>query len=100
VPTPGEAVGEIVGRSRVSVPYSSTAEFRGKVPEPFGNRFSHGNPFRPVTIRECAAIADTPDGPIVNGTAFYGSIVFERAMADRAPQRVKAGWEPAGHGRW
>ena len=94
---------EITGRSAVSAKYSSAAEFRDKVLQPFAQRFSHDNPFRPVAIHGCYADGDTvivvwdgagttiegtiyrntyawimtlKDGLIVNGTAFYDSIAF------------------------
>ena len=86
----------------MSAKYSSAEEFRGKVLQPFVERFSHDDPFRPVTI-QCYGEGDTVivlwdgagttiegtiyrntyawimtlrDGLIVNGTAFYDSIAF------------------------
>lgn len=95
---------EIVGRSAASANYRSASEFITGVLEPFGQRFSPSDPFRPVKIR--AIYADAPTviviwdgagttvagtayqntyawiltldcGLIVDGVAFYDSIAFD-----------------------
>ena len=94
---------EIVGLSAASAKYQSADEFVTKVLEPFGQRFSASEPFRPVKIRGIYAdgatvivlwhgagvtIAGTTyentyawfltldQGLIVDGIAFYDSIAF------------------------
>ncbi len=94
---------EIVGRSAASRKYTGAASFITDVLEPFGRRFRHDAPFRPVRIRSVLADGDTvvivwdgvgttvadtryentyawflrlEDGRIVDGVAFYDSIAF------------------------
>ncbi|QAY72050.1 nuclear transport factor 2 family protein [Agromyces protaetiae] len=99
-----EMTWEIVGRSAASKKYPDAASFIGQVLEPFGRRFPHDTPFRPVRIRSILADGDTvavvwdghgtsvagtvyentyawfltiADGRIVDGVAFYDSIAFD-----------------------
>jgi ketosteroid isomerase-like protein len=94
---------EIVGHSVASAKYSTAQEFQEKVLTPFAQRFSAGEPFRPVSIRGFYVDGDTviviwdgagttnadttyentyawimtlKNGLVVNGTAFYDSISF------------------------
>jgi uncharacterized protein len=94
---------EIVGRSKTSARYRSAEEFITKVLEPFGQRFSAADPFRPINIRGIYADGQTvialwdgagttisgtiyentyawiltlDQGLIVDGVAFYDSIAF------------------------
>jgi ketosteroid isomerase-like protein len=93
----------IEGRSKVSREYASKQEFVDEVLAPFGARFADGESFRPVRIRAIVADGDTVvvvwdghgvandgvaydnayawimrmrDGMVIEGTAFYDSIVF------------------------
>ncbi|HTW06438.1 MAG TPA: hypothetical protein VME46_02955 [Acidimicrobiales bacterium] len=106
---------EIVGRSAVSARYGSAKEFIANVLEPFGQRFSASEPFRPVKIR--GTYADGPtvivlwdgagttisgttyentyawaltldQGLIVDGVAFYDSIAFNE-LWEIAPELGK-----------
>ncbi|NII70527.1 nuclear transport factor 2 family protein [Microbacterium ulmi] len=103
---------EIVGRSAASRHYRSAHEFSAEVLEPFGRRFRHDAPFRPVAVRGVYAdgdtvvvlwdgagttIADTTyentyawflrlrDGLVVDGVAFYDSIAFNELWESVAP---------------
>ena len=94
---------EIVGRSAASARYRSADEFSTKVLEPFSQRFSAADPFRPVKIRGIYADGPTvivlwdgagttvtgttyenthawiltlDQGLIVDGVVFYDSIAF------------------------
>jgi hypothetical protein len=96
---------KITGRSVVSRKYASTRQFRDEVLRPFGDRFSAGDPFRPVVIRAVyddeeystvivvwdgrgTTTADTVyentyawimtprGGKVIDGTAFFDSIAF------------------------
>ena len=96
---------EIVGHSVASAKYSTAQEFQDKVLTPFAQRFQPDEPFRPVNIRGFyvdgdtviviwdgagMTIADTTyantyawimtlkNGHVVNGTAFYDSISFNK----------------------
>jgi ketosteroid isomerase-like protein len=62
----------IEGHSAASRAYADTEEFVAEVLAPFGRRFSADDPFRPVTR-------------VVDGTAFYDSISFNRLWADVTP---------------
>ncbi|HUN36920.1 MAG TPA: nuclear transport factor 2 family protein [Trebonia sp.] len=99
-----DMVWRIEGRSAASREYGSKRELIDQVLEPFGARFSAGEPFRPVRIRSVFADGDTViviwdgsgrandglaydnsytwvlrmrDGQVVDGTAFYDSIAFD-----------------------
>jgi uncharacterized protein len=105
---------EIVGHSAASRKYANRQEFIDEVLEPFGARFSTDEPFRPVVIRGIYAddTNDTVvvlwdgsgktttgtrydntyawfmtlrDGAVVDGTAFYDSISFNRLWETVTP---------------
>jgi uncharacterized protein len=102
----------IEGHSAASREYADTNEFIEEVLAPFGRRFSTTDPFRPVNIRGVFADADTVivlwdgsgttinettyqnsyawfmrmrDGKVIDGTAFYDSISFNRLWAQVTP---------------
>jgi uncharacterized protein len=105
---------EIVGHSAASAKYPDTKTFVDEVLHPFGARFTHDQPFRPVTIRGIysddsqstvvviwdgrgvttagtvyentyAWIMKLSGGKVVDGTAFYDSISFNELWAKVAP---------------
>jgi ketosteroid isomerase-like protein len=96
---------EIVGHSAASSRYSTAQEFQDKVLAPFARRFQPDKPFRPVNIRGFYVDGDTviviwdgagttiidtayentyawimtlENGRVVDGTAFYDSISFNK----------------------
>jgi ketosteroid isomerase-like protein len=98
-----DMVWRIEGHSAVAGEYKGTQEFIDRVLAPFGERFSTGEPFRPVNIRAVHADDDTVvvvwdgrgvandgvpyansyawvmrlrDGKVVDGTAFFDSLSF------------------------
>jgi uncharacterized protein len=98
-----DMVWRIEGHSLASKEYRTRQEFIDEVLEPFGVRFSRGEPFRPVTIRSLHADGDTVvvvwdgrgvanngqtyensyawimrlvAGKVADGTAFFDSISF------------------------
>jgi uncharacterized protein len=98
-----DMVWRIEGHSLASKEYRTRQEFIDEVLEPFGARFSRGEPFRPVGIRSLNADGDTVvvvwdgrgvandgqtyensyawimrlvDGKVADGTAFFDSISF------------------------
>jgi ketosteroid isomerase-like protein len=102
----------IEGHSAASRAYADTEEFVAEVLAPFGRRFSASDPFRPVNIRGVYADGDTVivlwdgrgttiqdtiyensyvwfmtlrDDRVVDGTAFYDSISFNRLWSDVTP---------------
>lgn len=103
---------EIVGRSAASRRYSSAEQFISEVLAPFGQRFAKTTPFRPVQIRGVYADGDVVvvmwdgagttvigteyantyawflrmrDGLIVDGVAFFDSIIFDELWNDVDP---------------
>ena len=101
---------EITGRSAVSRKYGNTRQFVDEVLQPFAERFSGGEPFRPVAIRAVyndeeqgtvivawdgrgvttagdvyentyAWIMRLDGGKVVDGIAFYDSIAFNELWA-------------------
>ena len=107
-----EMTWRIEGHSAASREYASTEEFIAEVLAPFGQRFSSSDPFRPVRIRGVYADGDTVvvlwdgrgttindttyensyawfmqlrDGKVIDGTAFYDSISFNKLWAEVTP---------------
>lgn len=120
---------EIAGNSAASRKYASADQFIDEVLSPFGARFSNEDPFRPVTIRAVyedqglgtvivlwdgrgtttagtvyentyAWFMTLRGGKVIDGTAFYDSIAFNRlweipprtarSSADAAPSAPRA----------
>ena len=107
-----EMTWEIVGHSAASRRYANAKEFIDEVLAPFAKRFTTTDPFRPINIRGVFADSDTVivlwdgrgttinyttyentyawimrlhDGKVVDGTAFYDSISFNRLWAEVSP---------------
>ena len=107
-----EMTWRIEGHSAASRTYADKAEFIDEVLEPFGARFSTGDPFRPVNIRGVYADGDTViflwdgrgttihdttyensyawfmrvrDDKVIDGTAFYDSIAFNTLWTEVTP---------------
>ena len=105
---------EITGRSAASKKYANTQHFMAECLHPFGARFSSSDPFRPVNIRAIYDDVDNSavivlwdgqgtttagttyqntyawfmtlrGGKIIDGTAFYDSIVLNELWADVNP---------------
>ncbi|UDY34509.1 nuclear transport factor 2 family protein [Dermatobacter hominis] len=102
----------VEGNSMAAREYADKATFLGELLGPFGERFAHGERFRPVVIRHVLADADTVaviwdgtgvandgvrydnsyawilqmrDGAVVDATAFFDSIAFDRLWTRLAP---------------
>ncbi len=98
-------VWRIEGHSLAAGEYDSSQQFIDEVLTPFGARFSHGERFRPVTIRSITADSDTvvvvwdgegiandrqqyrnsyawimrfANNKVIDGTAFFDSISFDQ----------------------
>ena len=102
----------VEGNSSAAREYADTKEFVDELLGPFGERFAEGERFRPVVIRHVVADGDTVaiiwdgtgvandgvrydnsyawilqlrDGLVVDGTAFFDSIAFERLWSRVTP---------------